>query len=386
MRSWREEADEAMDPRMAGGMPIAEYPPLPPFGDHELQLQEMTTRTAVFQGGETRRQVEALAQHAAAVQQTTVEQLGHVQRQQDRLAAQTSEYLQAQNDRQSALLEQQQVMRRQMEEHRQYLEEQYRLLKAAEAAVGAQGQRLESLAEAVQPHLQARWGAFEHGAATPAEPRPAEAPVVTVAAGTNLPVPPIYRGSSKKEKSDFMDSDAVYTRRVMALNQGTQAKMFVMPLSACIEQGTMVQICGFELFKDEKDVSESEWRDYFLSARQPDNTAYKTLDKEVKSLCVELQDAESRLSRLMADFYEVIDRLNMEDIVQTEPKKVVGYLVEALRPHAFRASPADAPSCTKRQSRIWAGSAAQQASGATEQDVQNGHSSEAAAAEADKFG
>jgi rRNA processing protein Krr1/Pno1 len=117
-----EEADEAMVPH-AGGIPIAVYPPLPPFGEHELQLQETTTRTAVFQGGETRRQVEALAQHSAAVQQTTAEQLGHVQRQQDRLAAQTSEYVQAQNDRQSALLEQQQVVRRQMDEHRQYLEE-----------------------------------------------------------------------------------------------------------------------------------------------------------------------------------------------------------------------------------------------------------------------
>ncbi|KAG2789691.1 hypothetical protein Pcac1_g1104 [Phytophthora cactorum] len=73
--------------------------------------------------------------------------------QQDRLAAQTSEYLQAQNDRQSALIEQHQEMRRQMQEHRQYLEDQYRLLKAAEEAVGVLGQRLESLAQAVQPHL-----------------------------------------------------------------------------------------------------------------------------------------------------------------------------------------------------------------------------------------
>lgn len=55
----------------------------------------------------------------------------------------------------------------------------------------------------------------------------------------------------------------------------------------------------------------------FLSARVPDNTAKKTLDREVKSLCMdtELQDAESRLSRRMADFYEIIDRLNMEDVV-----------------------------------------------------------------------
>ncbi|KAE8888739.1 hypothetical protein PF010_g8472 [Phytophthora fragariae] len=116
-----------------------------------------------------------------------------------------------------------------------------------------------------------------------------------------------------------------------------------MPLSACIEQGTMVRICGFELFKDEKDVTESEWRDYFLSARVPDHTAYKTLDREVKSLCMDtsLLDAESRLSRLMADFYEIVDRLNMEDVVQDEPKKVVGYLVDALRPPAFKAAVKD---------------------------------------------
>ncbi|GMF13375.1 unnamed protein product [Phytophthora lilii] len=134
-----------------------------------------------------------------------------------------------------------------------------------------------------------------------------------------------------------MDSYAIYSRRIKALNQGSQAKFFVMPLSACIEQGTMVRICGFELFKEEKDVTETEWRDYFLSARVPDNKAYKTLDREVKSLCVDT-DAESRISRLMAEFYEIIDRLNMEDVVHTEPKKVVGYLVDALRPHSFKAA------------------------------------------------
>ncbi|OWZ13493.1 hypothetical protein PHMEG_00013170 [Phytophthora megakarya] len=136
-----------------------------------------------------------------------------------------------------------------------------------------------------------------------------------------------------------MDSYAIYTRRIKALNQGTQAKFFVMPLSACIEQGTLVQICGFELFKEEKDVTEEEWRDYFLSAPIPDHTAYKTLDNEVRSLCMDtsLQDAESRLSRLMREFYEIVDHLNMEDVVQVEPKKVVGYWVEALRPPAFKA-------------------------------------------------
>ncbi|OWY96278.1 hypothetical protein PHMEG_00033496 [Phytophthora megakarya] len=63
-------------------------------------------------------------------------------------------------DRPSTTGKQQQAMRRQMEKHRQYIEEQYKLLKAVEEAVGLHGQRIERLAEAVQPHLQARWGAF----------------------------------------------------------------------------------------------------------------------------------------------------------------------------------------------------------------------------------
>ncbi|EGZ26622.1 hypothetical protein PHYSODRAFT_308353 [Phytophthora sojae] len=208
-----------------------------------------------------------------------------------------------------------------MDEHRHYLEEQYNVLRAAEEAVGLQSQRLKSLAEAVQPHLQARWGAFAQGAAPSSTERPPEAAAVTVVAGTNLTVPPIYRGSSKKEKRGFMDSYAIYTRRVKALNQGTHAKFFVMPLSACIEQGTMVRICGFELFKEEKD----------------------TLDREVKALCmgIEPQDAESRLSRLMAQPYEIIDQLNMEDVVHTEPKKAIGYFVGALRPQLFKAAEKD---------------------------------------------
>ncbi|KAG1699782.1 hypothetical protein DVH05_012675 [Phytophthora capsici] len=81
------------------------------------------TRTVAIQGSEASRQVEALAQQSAAVQQMTAARLGHVQHQQEQLAAKTSEYLQAQHDRQSAQLEQQQEMKKQMEEHRQYLEE-----------------------------------------------------------------------------------------------------------------------------------------------------------------------------------------------------------------------------------------------------------------------
>ncbi|OWZ10058.1 LOW QUALITY PROTEIN: hypothetical protein PHMEG_00017149 [Phytophthora megakarya] len=126
-----------------------------------------------------------------------------------------------------------------------------------------------------------------------------------------------------------MDSYSIYTIRIKALNQARAS--------------SKTRICRFDIFKDEKDVTEAEWRDYFLSARVPNNTAYKTLDKEVKLLCMNTSrlDAESHFSRLMAEFYEIVNRLNMEDVIQMEPKKVVSCLVDALRPPAFKAAVKD---------------------------------------------
>jgi len=55
----------------------------------------------------------------------------------------------------------------------------------------------------------------------------------------------------------------------------------------------------------------------------------------------ELQDAEFRVSRLMAYFYAILNKLYMEDVLQRDPKKVVGFLVEALRPPVFKTAVRD---------------------------------------------
>ncbi|DBA01281.1 TPA: hypothetical protein N0F65_001786 [Lagenidium giganteum] len=107
-----------------------------------------------------------------------------------------------------------------------------------------------------------------------------------------------------------MDSYMTYERRLRALNQGTQARIFVMPLSACIAQETITRVCETELFKCETEVTETEWREYFLASRFPDPMTHKRLDSA----------------------------MNSEDVVHDDPKKVVNYLVEALRPPAFRSA------------------------------------------------
>ncbi|ETI37928.1 hypothetical protein F443_16233 [Phytophthora nicotianae P1569] len=53
---------------------------------------------------------------------------------------------------------------------------------------------------------------------------------------------------------------------------------------------------------------------------------------------VQLQDAESRMSCLLANFYSTVDGVNMESIIHEDPKSVVGYLVNALRPTAFHSA------------------------------------------------
>ncbi|ETM37966.1 hypothetical protein L914_15629 [Phytophthora nicotianae] len=223
-----------------------------------------------------------------------------------------------------------------MTEQRLQIEEHARLLKAAEAAMGEQGQRLDSLAEALRPHVEARWGVFagskrsgsvgeEHEFRGPSQ----HDPMVTLTTRANMPVPPLYRGSSKQEKRDFMDSYMVYKRRVDALNQGTQTQVFVMPIGACIQQSTLVRICRFKLFKPKATVTEEDWKRYILGARNPDFTTYKQLDVAVRGLTVDvqLQDAESCMSRLLANFYSTVDGVNMESIIHEDPKRVVGYLV-----------------------------------------------------------
>ncbi|GMF23724.1 unnamed protein product [Phytophthora fragariaefolia] len=244
--------------------------------------------------------------------------------------------------------EQQEQLRRQVAEQRRQIEEHVRLLRAAEAAMGEQTQRLDSPAEVVLPTLELvgdylpdppaadSAGVDEHEV----RGRATREPTVTLATGTNMPVPPLYPGSSKKEKREFMDSYMGYMRRVDALTQGTQTQVFVIPMGACIEQITLVRICRFELYKPESAVSEADWKRYFLDARNPDFTAYKQLDVAMCGLAVnvQLQDAESRMSRLLADLYSVVDGVNIGSIIHEDPKHVAGYLVDALRPAAFRSA------------------------------------------------
>ncbi|GMF45202.1 unnamed protein product [Phytophthora fragariaefolia] len=222
-------------------------------------------------------QLNELARTSAAAHHTAVEEIDQVRWQQGEIAVKTSEYLQQQYDQQLDLKQQQEDIRKQMEEQRQHLQEQCRLLKAAEKAMGRQEKQIEDMTEAVRPHIEARWGLF------------AEVPKIaeTEARGTR----------SAREPTVML---------------ATGANMPVPPI----------------------------YRANVLEARKPDFTVYKKLQQAVRSLAIDvgLNDASSRLSKLLTYFYEILDDLNMEEIIHEGPKTVVEHMVNALRPPTFKAT------------------------------------------------
>ncbi|RHY29894.1 hypothetical protein DYB32_004769 [Aphanomyces invadans] len=153
-----------------------------------------------------------------------------------------------------------------------------------------------------------RWGLF--AAATNERPPAQAAPAVmsrseTLMGVQQVPLAPMYKGSTKRERREFMDEYHPYFRRVEALNQ----------------------------------ITEDEWRDYFLSAQVHE----LDLDWVAKAMAplkmdMRIRDAESRVGRLLADFYEKLEQLDVVHLPSQEPKQSVKILTAAIQPAALKAT------------------------------------------------
>lgn len=115
---------------------------------------------------------------------------------------------------------------------------------------------------------------------------------------------------------------------------GSESKVFLMPLSTYVEHRTKMRICQFEMFNSEVDVSEDDWREYFLAALTADITDYAKLDKAARALEVDmrLNDTDSRIAWMMSGFHTILDTFNMESLLIEDQKNAVAYVTQALRP------------------------------------------------------
>ncbi|KAI9905408.1 hypothetical protein PsorP6_013621 [Peronosclerospora sorghi] len=97
------------------------------------------------------------------------------------------------------------------------------------------GQQSRQIGELTAAHNEARWGWFAK-----------EEPSREQEAGHALSPP-----TKQERKRDFMDSSMVYERRIMAINETLQTKIF-----ACIKQATLMRLCECELFWQLSEVTE----------------------------------------------------------------------------------------------------------------------------------
>ncbi|KAJ8577574.1 hypothetical protein ON010_g1634 [Phytophthora cinnamomi] len=156
---------------------------------------------------ESEQKVEQVAKKAEVIQQLTLDQLNRFQQQQEVLASKTAEYLQQQYENQVELNSKQAALSAQLEEQQKALSEQYQLIREAAETVGRQIEDLKE--EVLSPRGQSRWGWFARSASRNARGQEDDDPMgddeagesrnepaITVATGSNMPVPPVYRGST----------------------------------------------------------------------------------------------------------------------------------------------------------------------------------------------
>ncbi|KAE8986007.1 hypothetical protein PR002_g22478, partial [Phytophthora rubi] len=153
-----------------------------------------------------------------------------------------------------------------------------------------------------------------------------------------LPKPQTFRGSTALEKQRFMKDYEAYCRQLSALETAF-FRPFRMLVGACVEDERRRLIAMFDICKSLDDITEKDWIDYFWEGRivgELDFDKVKALMKEKLRMDVSLTDADSRVSKLAHEMYQVLEQANMEWMVKGEPKKIVNYLIDTLSPEEFR--------------------------------------------------
>ncbi|RQM29351.1 hypothetical protein B5M09_008053 [Aphanomyces astaci] len=244
---------------------------------------------------------------------------------------------------QEELVRQQNELKRAMAEQARVSEAHQEMLRQASDAMRQQNYKVEELNQKVRRDSE-RWGLFAE-ATNQRSPFPSEQAAPTsrmenLMGVQQVPLAPMYKGSTKRERREFMDEYLAYSRRVEVLNRGMGGTMFLMPLAACIDQKIVPRVCAHDFGKSFEEITENDWRDYFLSAREVQELDLDSVAKAMASLKMDtkIRDAESRVGRLLADFYDKLEQLDVAHLPEQEPKQSVKILTAAIRPSQLKAT------------------------------------------------
>ncbi|KAH9159634.1 hypothetical protein LEN26_002237 [Aphanomyces euteiches] len=265
-----------------------------------VQRQTVGSRAASVAEEETKAAVEAIAATQQAHQQLTYEQLNSFWDDHQALRRDTGMDFEVQQQRQDEL-------RQQLNDQRRLIDLQQDMLQQAAVAVNQQSEEIGELTETIlSPRRRSRWGLFAESGAVDAEMEdevdtkmPPGVMSGGIVAGGNLPTPPVYKGCTKREKRDFMDRHLSFQRRLQALGEGTGRSIALIPIGACVDHNTLISICMFEVKKRADEMTEQDWKNYFLAAKLPNGADYTAIETAIKSQSMDIgtKDGQIRRSR-----------------------------------------------------------------------------------------
>ncbi|RLO08650.1 hypothetical protein DYB28_003939 [Aphanomyces astaci] len=155
-----------------------------------------------------------------------------------------------------------------------------------------------------------------------------------------VPKAPTFNGSTKVQKRRFMDQYEAYIREIRLANAqrpGGQ-QVYQMPLSGCIDALSMERIAFWEIGKPSHELTEEDWRDFCLGARNGDPVDMTKLNQAMGKLWMgtSILSSESRVSKLVSDFEATLVRLNMKGFAESEPMLTVDFLMAVIMPPAVQ--------------------------------------------------
>ncbi|RHY24886.1 hypothetical protein DYB32_008643 [Aphanomyces invadans] len=309
--------------------------PLPPPTQAEMDELRMQSveRAAATSSHFNQMTYEQLAQFHAQ-QSAMAQSLEEETARQLAMAAAMEKNRQEQDEWRAVLWRQQEELVHQHEELKRAMTEQARvseahqdMLRQASDVMRQQRYKVEELNQKVRRDNE-RWGLFAEAASQrSAQAAQAKAPVLSRAENLmgvqQVPMAPVYRASTKHERRDFMDEYLAYSRRVQVLNSGMGGTLYLTPLAACIDQKTVSRVFAHYFGKSFEEFTENDWRDYFLSARDVQELDLDAVSKAMTSLkmVTKIRIAEYRVGRLLADFYEKLEQLDVAHLPEQEPKQ-----------------------------------------------------------------
>ncbi|RLN99804.1 hypothetical protein DYB28_001535, partial [Aphanomyces astaci] len=312
----------------ASAAPYAHYPP-------DMAVQQLRQQMGQAVDAQSSR-LDTVQQAVGAQSQQTYEQLLVLHQQQQLQANAQMELnqklmaeLALQRDLQNQLMAQLESQRRTTEHHDQGLQ-------AAAASSVMQAEALEDM----RRRTSARWHAFMAAPPPLSVQVPASLGVQMVYGFQEVPKAPTFNGSTKVQKRRFMDQYEAYMREIRLANAqrpGGQ-QVYQMPLSGCIDPLSVERIDFSEIGKPSHELTEEDWRDFFLGARNGDPVDMTKLNQAMGKLRMDtsILSSESRVSKLVSDFEATLVRLNMEGFAESEPKLTVDFLMAAIMPPAVQ--------------------------------------------------